>query len=128
MKGHPYTFLDKSFSTLIRNLMMYAIYTITSLLERMHLVPAKYNVIELQELHCLRDFCALLEPHVNCFWGFLTGQYMERECMTFFCARMQSGMCASSSASLLRHLPSGQMGQATSSSSLYQTRPLPWLH
>eukprot|EP00965_Chrysotila_dentata_P082651 2727291-Pleurochrysis_carterae.AAC.1 len=75
MKGHTYSILDQSFSTLIGKLHQYAIYTVSSLLLYMRFLLGKYNVIDCREIFCLWDFKAWLEPHMNTFRGYATSQF-----------------------------------------------------
>eukprot|EP00965_Chrysotila_dentata_P112354 3714121-Pleurochrysis_carterae.AAC.1 len=75
LKGHTFSLLDQSFSTLITSLKYYAVYTISSLVLTIHKLLAPYNVVDMRELHCLWDFKVWLEPHVNNFGGFATGQF-----------------------------------------------------
>eukprot|EP00965_Chrysotila_dentata_P113293 3743900-Pleurochrysis_carterae.AAC.1 len=75
MKGHTFSILDQSFSTLIGRLHSHAVFTVSRLIYLIGHVLVKYNVIETRELHCIWDFHAWLEPHVNQFGGFATGQF-----------------------------------------------------
>eukprot|EP00965_Chrysotila_dentata_P088715 2928779-Pleurochrysis_carterae.AAC.1 len=102
MKGHTYSALDQSFSRLIDGLTSYAIYTVSSLLERMVILLARYHVIECREVHCLWDFKGLQEPHMHDFGGFATGKFgdglhefllrkdAEGHVRTFFCKSSQA--------------------------------------
>eukprot|EP00965_Chrysotila_dentata_P246061 6206933-Pleurochrysis_carterae.AAC.1 len=53
LKGHTFSLLDQSFSTLINNLKYYAVYTISALVSTIHKLLAAYNVVDMRELHCV---------------------------------------------------------------------------
>eukprot|EP00965_Chrysotila_dentata_P177202 5852499-Pleurochrysis_carterae.AAC.2 len=74
-KGHTYTLLDQSFSTLIENLRNYPIYAISALIRKVHILLSGYNVIECRELRCIWDIKSWLEPHVHELRGYATSQF-----------------------------------------------------
>eukprot|EP00965_Chrysotila_dentata_P186140 6145824-Pleurochrysis_carterae.AAC.2 len=49
LTGHTYLHLDQSFSTLIKNLKEYAVYTVPGLLYRIRMLLAVYHVVELRK-------------------------------------------------------------------------------
>ena len=70
MVGHTYSRIDQSFRTLIRNLLVRAIWSIPQLLEVITTSLLKYNILFTEELHCVWDWTAYLEPHVHSAFGF----------------------------------------------------------
>eukprot|EP00965_Chrysotila_dentata_P023174 768301-Pleurochrysis_carterae.AAC.6 len=85
IKGHEYSWLDQSFSALIKGLKPYAVYTVTSLLQHMAMLLRSYTVVECREVHCFWNFKDWLGLHLHTIRGYATSQYGDGMHEFLFC-------------------------------------------